>query len=222
MATIVDLMPWKKLLVLLPLMGSPAFAEDFSFAPLNRTYRDLVSDFAPLRQGPITLTLSSPNQTLTVQRHVARLLRQADGTFEGRLEIDLEGKGWLIGDVDWSGTGTRFQDELRLLSQTVALTGRASIQRSPGGFTLKTLALPSTVKLKIASNLATEIVTWCDRAAILPWSGLDCRGLERSLTEVSVPLPPPGETYFLSDADLGPEGRARFEAFLKAGPKPGG
>ncbi len=215
-------MHWKKQIALLLLAGSPALAEDFSFPPLNRTYRDLVSDFAPLRQGPITLTLSSPNQTLTVERHLARLDRRPDGTYDGRIEIELQGKGWLIGDLDWSGTGTRFQDELRLLPQTVALTGRASVQRSPGGFTLKTLALPSTVKLKIASNLATEIVTWCDRAAILPWSGLDCRGLERSLTEVSVPLPPPGETYFLSDADLGPEGRARFEAFLKASPKPGG
>ena len=220
MATIVDLMSFSNraalCLAAVLLAAPPLRAEEFSFAPLNRTYRDLVSDFAPLQQGPITLTLSSPNQTLTLRRNLARLVRRPDGTFDGRVEVDLEGKGWLIGDLDWSGSGTRFQDELVLLPQTVVLEGRAAIERSPGGYTIKALAMPATVRLRIASKLVAELVVWCDRAAILPWSGLDCRGLERSLTEVAVPLPPSGESYFLSDADLGPEGRARFDAFLKS------
>jgi hypothetical protein len=193
---------------------TPSSADEFNFAPLNRTYRDLVSDFAPIRQGGVTLTLSSPNQTMTVKRNLARLTRRADGTHDGRLEIDVDGKGWLIGDVDWGGTGTRLQDELQLPAQTIAIDGRVAIERSTGGYSLKALDLPPSVKVKIQSKLASSLMSWCGTASLLSLGGLDCSVLERSLTEVVVPLPAGGESYFLSDSDIGPQAKALLDAYL--------
>jgi hypothetical protein len=193
-----------------------ARSEDLSFPLLNRTYSDLVSDFAPIRQGPMTLTLSSPNQKLTVRRHGVRLTRRPDKTFDAAVEVELMGKGWLVGDIDFSGASTRLQDELILLPQTVTLDGRAKIERATDGYTIEVLALPSQVALRISSKLANEVVTWCDRMSLIPLTRLDCRGLERSLGTVNVPLPPAGETYFLPDRELRAEDRALLDALLPA------
>jgi hypothetical protein len=190
-------------------------AEEFSFPALNKSYTDLVSDFLPVRQGPVTLTLSSPSQTFTVRQNRAVVTPRADGTFDGRVELDVMGKGFIAGDVDWNGTGTRLQDELILVPQKLVLEGRARIARAPGGYSITALSLPKEVKLRITSKLSVGLVNWCDTAALLPFSGLDCRGLEKSLSEVTVPLPAAGESYFLSDAEIGPDERRRLDALLE-------
>jgi hypothetical protein len=192
-----------------------ARAEELSFPLLNRTYTDLVSDFAPIRQGPMTLTLSSPNQKLTVRRHGVRLTRRPDGAFDAAVEVEVMGKGWLVGDIDFSGASTRLQDELILLPQTLTLDGRAQIERSTDGYRVEVLSAPSQVALRISSKLANEVVTWCDRVALIPFTRLDCRALERSLATVNVPLPAAGESYLLADRELRPEDRAQLDALLK-------
>jgi hypothetical protein len=196
-------------------LGSALAADEFSFPALNKSYKDLVSDFVPVRQGPVTLTLSSPSQTLTIRGNRAVVTPRADGTFDGRVELDIMGKGFLAGDIDWNGTGTRLQDELILVPQTVVLEGRARIARATGGYNITALSLPADVKVRITSKLSVELVNWCDRASLLPFSGLDCRSLENSLSEVTVPLPAAGEGYFLSDAEIGPAERQRLDALLE-------
>lgn len=199
--------------LLAPLAGR---AEELSFPLLNRTYADLVSDFAPIRQGPMTLTLSSPNQKLTVRRHGLRLTRRADASFDAVVEVELMGKGWLVGDIDFSGASTRLQDELILLPQTVTLEGRAKIERAADGYRIEALALPAQVALRISSKLGNSVVSWCDSVSLLPFTRLDCRGLERSLGTVNVPLPAAGESYLLPDRELRAEDRAALDALLRA------
>ena len=54
--------------------------------------------------------------------------------YAAHLEIDLSGKGWLVGDVDAAGMATRLQDELVVLPQTVALDAKIRMQRAPSGY----------------------------------------------------------------------------------------
>lgn len=216
MATIGDLMRLLGgFLICFGLATTALSADEFSFPALNKSYKDLVSDFLPVRQGPVTLTLSSPSQTLTVRGNRAVVTPRADGTFDGRVELDVMGKGFLAGDIDWNGTGTRLQDELILVPQTLVLEGRARIERGTGGYTITALSLPREVKVRITSKLSVELVNWCDRASLIPFSGLDCRGLENSLSEVTVPLPGAGESYFLSDAEIEPAERRKLDALLE-------
>ena len=78
------------------------------------------------------------------------------------------------------------------------------------------MSLPAGDQGAVKSGLAVRFVTWCDRLALVPFSGLDCEGFERSLTEIPVPLPAAGETYVLPSEELSAEERAALDALPRA------
>ena len=114
------------------------------FGRLNRTYSDVITEIEPIRQGPVTVRLSSPRHQLTVRNHL----------------------------------------------------------------------LPKSVRVRIQSGVGSRIVGFCDRAAALLFSDVDCAVLNRALSTAVVPLPDPGESFLLENAELTAAERLRIDAYL--------
>ena len=210
----------------------PAFAQtggaadqdngrEFSFSKLNRTYTDVVSELAPIEQGPVVLRLSSPEHSLVVQSHQLRLRPGADGVHAGRMELAVLGKGWLVADVEGAGFATRLQDEVYVPPQTLVVEAKVKLARREGGYGVTTVELPQRLEVRIQSKLANQLLSWCDGLSLL--LPLNCEAMGRSLALAAVPLPAPGAEYLLSDAELTAEDRAALDAYLggSSSPVPG-
>jgi hypothetical protein len=176
----------------------PARAEDtnVTFTLLNQTYTDLVGEVEPIVQGPLTVRPSSPKNALTLKDNRLRLHPEGNGVFSGRLELDVLGKGWLVADVEAGGLETRFQDELLVPPQTLGFDGRVKIERVPGGYRATAIEAPRRFEVAV------------------PFAHIDCTGLERALTHVSLPLQGAGATYFVADGDLTPAERLQVDALI--------
>jgi len=208
--------PLSRRLAILLLAAAPALAAEpapLSFEKLNRSYADLVGALPPVVYDPLTVTLSSPAQTLHVRGNRAWLTPRADGAFDGRLEIDLLGKGALVADVDLAGVRRQFSDELLLPPQTVTLAARVRLARVEGGYRVSAEGLPAKVEVAIQSRLVNDVLALCDGAALLAMGALDCRELTRALTRPALPLPGAAD-YFLADGELTAADRAALDALL--------
>lgn len=185
----------------------------FTFDSLNRTYHLEDSDVAPVRQGPVTIHMSSPRNALILKDHSVTLTPHADGTYGASVGVDLLGSGDLVADlVTDAGTSSRLEDLVVVPRQQVRLDGRVRFARVPGGWDVTALSLPRGVEIDIRSRLAGSLVTLCGQMAV--FLGLDCDGLDRSLSRVEVPLPGPGSVFFLPEEDLSPAEAAALDAYL--------
>ena len=193
--------------------GLAAEPAPLSFEKLNRTYSDLVDALPPIVYDPLTVRLASPAQTLHVRGHRAWLAPRGDGSFDGRLEIDLLGKGALVADVDVAGVERRLTDELVMPPQTVALAARVRLARGEGGYRVSAEGLPAKIEVAIQSKLVNDVLALCDGAALLAMGALDCGELTRALTRPAVPLPTSAD-YFLPDSDLTDADRAALDALV--------
>jgi hypothetical protein len=194
--------------------GAPAAgATVFEFDRLNRTYRMDDSQVAPVRQGPVTIHLSSPRNSLILKGHSVSLHPLGNGLYQASVGLDLLGSGDLTADlVTDAGTSSRLEDLVVVPRQTVRVDGRVSFQRVAGGWDVTALSLPPAVELDIQSRLAGSLVTLCGQMAV--FLGLDCDGLDQSLSRVEVPLPPAGSVFYLPEAELTADEVARLEAYL--------
>jgi len=193
--------------------AAPAGATVFEFDRLNRTYQMDDSQVAPVRQGPITIALSSPRNSLILKGHSVALKPLGDGRYQASVGLDLLGSGDLTADLTTdAGTSSRLEDLVVVPRQTVEVDGTVTFRRVPGGWDVTALSLPPAVALDIQSRLAGNLVTLCGQMAV--FLGLDCDGLDRSLSHVEVPLPPAGSVFFLPEAELTADEVARLEAYL--------
>ena len=140
------------------------------------------------------------------------------GVQDAHLELEILGKGWLVADVEAAGVETRFQDELSIPPQTLTFDGQVKLERVDGGYRATAMQAPKHVEVVVKSKLLENLVSWCESMSALPFSGLDCNGLERSISHVALPLPAAGATYFLADSDLTAEERGLLDGFSL--PKP--
>jgi hypothetical protein len=185
----------------------------FSFDSLNRAYHLEDSDVAPVRQGPVTIHMTSPRNALILKDHSVTLTPHGDGSYLASVGIDLMGSGDLVADlVTDAGTSSRLEDVVIVPRQQVRLDGRVRFARVPDGWDVTALSLPREVKLDIQSRLAGNLVTLCGQMAV--FLGLDCDGLDRSLSRVGVPLPEAGSVFFLPEEDLSPAEVAALDAYL--------
>ncbi|HYG63151.1 MAG TPA: hypothetical protein VEL74_11260 [Thermoanaerobaculia bacterium] len=184
------------------------------FARLNRTYSDVITEIEPIRQGPVTVRLSSPRHQLTVRNHLLRLEPGTGGSHSAELRVDFSGKGWLVADVDVAGMGGRLEDDVTVPAQSQTVEGRARVRKVAEGYLITPEQLPKSVRVRIQSGVGSRIAGFCDRAAALLFSNVDCGGLNRALSTAVVPLPAAGESYLLENAELTAAERQRIDSYL--------
>ena len=185
----------------------------FQFESLNRSYRMDDSEMAPVRQGPVTIHLSSPRNSLVIRSHSVTLRPMGDGSYRALVGVDFLGSGDLVAVLATdAGTASRLEDLVVAPRQRMELDGRVRFERVAGGWDVTALSLPKKVEIDIQSRLAGSLVTLCDQMAV--FLGLDCSGMERSLSRVEVPLPEPGSVFFLPEAELTAAEVAAFDRYL--------
>jgi hypothetical protein len=193
---------------------APAPGGLLRFTRLNHTYSEPATAVDPIVEGPLTVKLSSPSNKLVLVSNALRLEPGADGLYTADLEVRFYGKGRVVADVDVSGVAKRFTDEVLVPPQTRRLEGRVRVVRSGDGYLLVPERLPRELPVSIRSTLGNDIVGLCERIASLPFSDLDCSGLDRALSTARVPLPRAGEGFYLARTDLTPDERRQIETYL--------
>ncbi len=205
-------MPWWLAAFLLA-AGAPAGEIEVGF--LNGVYTDLDSGIAPVRRGALTLHLSSPRHRLTVHGNRLRLAAGVDGAVDAAFEVDFEGEGEIVVELESGGMRNRFEDRVSAPRQTVTVTGTALFERIAGGYLMTVADAQPTVDLEIESDMAGRLVALCKTFEKLPLIRVDCSGIETALSVVTVPLPRPGERFVVPAERLTDDEKAFFERYVR-------
>ncbi len=189
--------------ILLLTVALAAGAEDgVEIGFVNGTYTDLDSDLEPIRQGVLTIELTSPRHELVVHRNRLQLTPLGDGRHTIAVEVEFEGTGELTAAVTGAGVSTRFEDQITARRQTVHATAVVRLEAVEEGY-LMTLEEPGPpVRLEVESGVARQIVQLCRPLELLPFFNLRCDGLERALEVVSVPQPEAGARFLIPSQRL--------------------
>jgi len=204
------------LLVALAALATAWAAEgerELTFARLNRTYSDFVRELAPVGEPGMTVRLTSPHQVLLLRDHRIRLRPEGGGIFAGAVELEVQGKGSLIADVELGPLVRQLTDEVIVPPQTIRAAGRARIRRVTGGYEIAALEAPRDLRVAIQSRTINDILTLCGQAALLTLGALDCSGLESALTRPAIPVPD-GSLFHLGDDELTAADRSALDALL--------
>ncbi|HKI86170.1 MAG TPA: hypothetical protein VKA53_05455 [Thermoanaerobaculia bacterium] len=199
-----------------PSAPGPKGEQSFHFTDLNHSYHDVLPPLAPIAQGPLTIQLRSPHQTLDLLDNTVLARPNGDGTHDLTIDVDFAGRGELTADMTLGAMTHRYDDQVELPRQTKRMLATVRIHPIAGGYEITMVHLPDQVTVAIRSNIGDRIISWCDRMAMIPFFALDCDGLTQSLETAVVPLPPPGSTYLLTSDQLSPEQRAQIDAYLAA------
>ena len=204
------------LLALGPASGAPAAEEEIEIASFNGTYSGLDSGLEPIREGPLTIRLSSPEHRLVVHRNRLTLRRDYRGRLAAEVEIELEGEGRLVADVEGAGVENRFVDDVAAPRQTVTARGEVRLERAADGYRFTVERPGPAVALEIESAVAGQVVGVCRALALVPFLDLGCDRLERGLSVVRIPLPERGAVLLLPADRLTAEEREFFDRHAAA------
>ncbi len=193
-------------LVSVPLVADDTPGIEIGF--MNGVHEDLDSNLQPIRQGSITIRVSSPDHRLTVHGNRLTLTPNADGSLDAVIEVDFEGRGHLIADVETIG---RFEDRVQAPRQTARAEGTVRLTRAGDDYLFTVEQADRFVGLEINSGVAGQVVGACRVFAML--MSLPCDGLEKSLSVVNVPMPGPGEQFQVPADLLSDEEKAFFDRF---------
>ncbi len=202
--------------------SAPAAVQDepdtrvVSFERLNRVYEHLIDDLVPVSIGPAEIILHSPEHALTVSRHAATLRPVADGVFEATLELEIVGSGRIDADVVIGSLESRLSQELTVPRQTLYLEGAVTVRRAEEGYWITTKRMPERARVRIESELGTQLFTVCRQMALVLVS-LDCDAIERAVTLIRAPLPQAGGEYLIRLEDTTEEERENLDRFLVEG-----
>lgn len=198
-----------------PAPGADKGPTELKFSKLNRTYTDFVPPLDSVYEGGVSVQLASPKQSLVLKDHRIHVTPQADGTFAGDVELDIQGKGAVIADVAFGPLSERFNDEVIVPPQTLKLEGRAKIRRVEGGYSIDPVQMRRRVSIAIQSRTVNSILALCDQAAIVSLGSIECDGLDRALTHPAMTIPE-GTSFTLQDSELTDADRAALDALLAA------
>lgn len=180
----------------------------FELSQLNGVWVDMVADLAPIKRGPMTVTVSSPHHRVAVHRNQVRLVPQGDGRVAAFFEIEFEGEGELIADLQ-AGVKTRVEDEVTVPRQTLDLEGVVHLAAEPDGIRITFEEMPEAVEIRIESRLLGQLVRAC--SGFGSFLGIDCESFGRDLESQRIPIPPAGESVLLPNEYLTEAERAIFE-----------
>jgi hypothetical protein len=183
------------------------------FERVNGLYSNPDPELEPVQQGPITVQLRSPENSVELFRHRLALVPMPQGRWRAQLAVEFEGEGKLEADVSLAGMTTLLKDEVRLPRQQLVVTGTILMERVDQGYRVLALELPPNIEVALESRLATNVVVACrNLTRFLPLVG--CTGLKDALRRATVPLPPAGTELFLPDSLLTDPDRATLNHLL--------
>lgn len=193
--------------------------QSFHFADLNHAYHDVLPPLAPIAQGPLTIQLRSPHQTLDLLDNTVLAHSNGDGTHDLTIDVDFAGRGELTADMTLGAMTRRYKDQVEMPRQRKRVLATVRIHPVAEGYEITTVRLPDQVAVAIRSGIGDRIISWCNRMAMIPFFALDCDGLTQSLETAVIPLPAPGSTYLLSRDQLSPKQRGQIDAYLSSSGK---
>ncbi len=194
--------------------GAQPQSREFVFPERNRLYPDLQVTLEPVQWGPLLVRLAAPEAALRVSEHRLRLTPRPDGSHDVWAELQFSGSGTLVADLEVAGLSTRQTDQVLLPRQSQTQQGVVGLEKGPDAYLVKLLEMPKRVRLQIRSRLAGDLANWCAAIPLISLTGADCSGLRTALSQVSVPLPAPGETYLLPYTELTLEERQALDGYL--------
>jgi hypothetical protein len=192
--------------------GARGADEGIEIAYLNRTWTDLEGELDPVREGPLSVRLRSPQQRVTVHHNRLVLAAVRPGETDARVEARFEGEGQLVADVEGGPFATTLTDRVRAPLQSVLVKGRVSITRDADAYQVRFVDGRTSAPVKIESRLAGEVVALCGDLGGL--AVVDCNRLRESLSTVQVPLAGGDRALRLPRESLGAQERAYLDRFV--------
>ncbi len=181
---------------------------------LNRTYEDLASDIAAVSLGALTVKLTLTSHRLEIIEHRLELSPRSDGTHDASVIAQIRGEAHLLARIEIGGLPGELEDQITVPLQEARLAGRLQIERVAAGYVVTPLELPECLELAIESRLGGQLVALCESFSFLALGGVACEGLDRALSTLRLPLPPPGEARLIEKDELTEREQRQIEAYL--------
>jgi len=183
---------------------------------VNGVHRDFETDLAPIEIGPVTVVLTSPTHLLEVFEHELRLAPGEGGAEMATLRARYQGQAHLVADLEVAGMSSEIDDNIELPQQETEVTGLVEIVRVEDGYRVTALEAPSHVEIQVESDLARRLGLLCRGFAVLAMGNVDCEAVDQAMSVVKVPLPEPGEEFFVANEDLTEQERGQIDKVLRA------
>jgi len=183
---------------------------------VNGVHRDLETDLAPIEIGPVTVVLTSPTHSLEVFEHELSLAPGGSGAETATLRARYQGQAHLVAELEIAGMTSEIDDNIELPLQETEVSGLVEIVRVGDGYRVTALEAPSHVEIQVESDLAGRLGLLCRGFAVLAMGNVDCEAVDQAMSVVKVPLPEPGEEFFVAGEDLTEQERGQIESYLRA------
>ena len=182
---------------------------------VNGVHSDLESDLAPIEVGPVKVVLTSPTHTLEVFEHELSLGPGKDGADAASLRVRYQGQAYLVAELEVAGMTSDIDDNIELPLQETEIAGLVEIAKEGDGYRVTALEAPSHVEIQVESDLAGQLGMLCRGFALLAMGNVDCEAVDQAMSVIRVPLPEPGEEFFIAGEDLTELEREQIESYLR-------
>lgn len=212
---------WLMLVTLISCVGTLGAEEPGAYTHVLRSDRvngihtDLGSDLAPIEVGPVTVVLTSPTHSLEVLEHELSLGPGKDGAEAARLKVRYQGQAYLVAALEIAGMTGDIDDNIEVPLQETEIEGLVEIDREGDGYRITALEAPSHVEIQVESGLAGQLGLLCRGFAVLAMGNVDCEAVDQAMSVIRVPLPEPGEEFFIASEDLTEQEREQIESYLR-------
>lgn len=187
---------------------------EFPFDRVLGTYENVSVDALPADNGAIGLSLSSPENAVTLEGGSLRLEPAEDGLHEALLVVQFSGEGRLVTEVRMGSFPASFEDRVVFPSQTHRIIARVSVEPEEEGYRLVAKELPETVQIQLESSRAEDLVSLCRRMSLFFAGDAACEGLDSMLSNPKIPLPKPGSDFLVRYSALTQAERERLDVYL--------
>ncbi len=197
----------------LALMASPIGIE-LRFDRLNGLYENVVAEVEPIRSGPVTIRLASPEHRLELESNQIALSPSGDASHVIKAQVRFSGSGLLNAELDFGGIPASLKDMVVFPDQEAVLEGKVRVEDVDAGYLVTVEELPDFVTIEIHSELGSELVAWCARLALFVAGDAGCEDLESALSHPRLPLPAPGTTHLIRSDELTADERSQIDVYL--------
>jgi hypothetical protein len=196
------------------LSAASAWAQSIEIHSVNGVHRALAPGLMPIEQGPLKIILAAPEHELRVFSNRLSLASGPTG-LSVAYEVDLEGFGHLIADIESPSGKSRLEDRVEALRQKIVVKATIELRKLESGYEIALLAADTkTIDIRIKSRLAGDILSFCKVFELIPIVGaIGCDRLGAALTTLKVPMPQAGTRWRVDNGALTATERSYFDQF---------